>query len=232
MADRYVYLAAVGLSLPLAWGLQELAGSKARRAQLVAVLLCAVVLTLISRRQVEIWRDHATLFQHAAEVTEGNYLAHYNVGTHFLRGTPARIGEARPHLEAAVRLDPKNPGAHLNLGAVDWMEGRIEEATHHYEEAVRLAPTNSEAHLSLGTARYERGREGEAIRHFEYAVKLDPENAKALSNLGTVYLALERTEDARGAFARALELAPTMPEALAGMRAAGQPGVDGRSSSP
>ncbi len=225
MADRYAYLSLIGLSLPLAWGLERLCGRWVPRhapvALAVVVVVIALAATRVTRRQVAVWQDHLSLFRHALEVTENNALAHYNVGTGLLRGDPPRIDLARPHLEAAVRLAPDNAGAHLNLGAVAWSERRLDEATRHYEAAVRLAPDVAEARLSLGAARFEAGRVDEAVAELMAAIRLDPDNAKALANLATIYLALGRPVDARHLFERALESNPEMPQARAGLEAAG-----------
>lgn len=219
MADRYTYLSMIGVSISIAWTLRELGEPWARRSLVAVVVLSCLLLGYLSHRQVDVWRDHLTLFQHALRVTEGNYLAHYNVGTHFLRGSPARLDAARPHLEAAIRFDPMHSDARLNLGVVEFMEGRVDQATRHFEEAVRLAPTDSEARLSLGAARFEQGRTSDAVLEFERAIALDPDNAKAYSNLGTIYLSLGRRSEAQRAFEYALFLVPTMPEAQSGLRA-------------
>jgi tetratricopeptide (TPR) repeat protein len=220
MADRYAYIPTIGLYIILAGGLMELGEARARRVAIVLSALVFLVFALVTPRQVAVWRDGTTLFEHALAVTEDNYLAHYNLGTRLLRGTPARVADARPHLEAAVRLDPRHPGAHLNLGAVHWLEGRLAEASRSFEASLRLDPSDPEAHLSLGAARFEQGRVDESIQSFETAVALDPNNAPALSNLGTVLLTQGRRREAVSAFERALDLAPGMPEALEGLKAA------------
>lgn len=229
MADRYAYLPTVGLSIPLVFGAAELGRAlQARFAakHLLSLALAAsllIGLALASRRQVAVWRDHVTLFAHALAVTQDNYLAHYNLGTHALTRRPPRLTEARAHLEAAVRLDPAHAEAQLNLGNVEWLEGHAARATLRWETALALDPADPEAHLSLGTARFEAGRIDEALAHFERAIALAPANAKAHSNRATVLLSLGRRDEARRGFERALALAPAMEAAREGLRAAGGP---------
>lgn len=227
MADRYAYLPAVGVSIPLAFGMEELFRSMRARlgaswVRALAVLVAGAALVgmvVVGRRQVEVWRDHASLFARALEVTEGNYLAHYNLGTHALTSRPPRLGEARSHLEAAVRLDPGYAKAHLNLGNVEWLEGDHVRATACYEMAVSLDPADPEAHLSLGTVRFESGRADESLAHFERAIALEPSNAKAHANRATVLLNLGRIAEARRGFERAVALDPAMEAAREGLRA-------------
>ncbi|MEZ4289302.1 MAG: tetratricopeptide repeat protein [Myxococcota bacterium] len=227
LADRYTYLSGIGLAIPIVFGSTELGAWVEERlgrarAQIVLLPLAAAILlafALASHRQVLVWRDHVSLFEHALAVTEGNYLAHYNLGTRALTSRPPRLGEARRHLEAAVRLDPGYAEARLNLGNVEWLEGDVVRATELYEEAVALDPFDPEAHLSLGTARFEAGRVGESLEHFERAIALEASNARAHANRATVLLNLGRLEEARRGFERALALDPGMAAAREGLRA-------------
>lgn len=220
MADRYSYVPSMGLALILAGAISGLAPERQRTVSLV---LAAVVLATwipATRRQVEVWSDGETLFEHAIAHSEDNALAHYNLGTRLLRGSPPQPVRARPHLEEAVRLDPGHPRARLNLGALHWLAGRVETATPLFEEAVRLDPLDADARLSLGAARFEQGHVAQAIEQFEVALELDPTQAAAHANLGTIHLSQGRPMEARRAFERALELDPSLEQARAGLRAA------------
>jgi protein O-mannosyl-transferase len=217
MADRYAYLPTIGVYLILAGALQAAGPHRAKVGSIALGLLAAVSFAILTPKQVAVWRDGEALFKHALEVTDGNYLAHYNLGTRYVRGRPRRLSEARTHLEAAVHLHPDHAGAQLNLGAVEWLEGNTATAEAHFERAVRLDAENPEAHLSLGSARFAAGKGEEAIRHFEIALALEPTNAPAWSNLGTVYLALEQPIEAATAFERALAISPGDPTAGPGL---------------
>ncbi len=220
MADRYTYVPGMGLALIAAGALGELAPKHQRAVSLVLAAVLLAICLPVTRRQVEVWSDGETLFEHAIAHSEGNALAHYNLGTRLLRGSPPRPERARPHLEEAVRLDPGHPRARLNLGALHWLAGRAETATPLFEQAVALDPFDADARLSLGTARFEQGRVAAAIEQFEVALELEPDNPAAHANLGTIYLSQGRVVEARRAFERALELDPDMQQARAGLREA------------
>ena len=77
-ADRYTYLPMVGLTIMLAWGLSEILKSKvAIPGTIIAGLACVV----LCEGQLQYWRNSETLFRHALDVTNGNYVAHHNLGT-------------------------------------------------------------------------------------------------------------------------------------------------------
>ena len=53
--------------------------------------------------------------------------------------------EEKTESEAAVRLNPSFPVAHLNLGLALVQLGQLDEAEQQFEETLRLDPTNSKA---------------------------------------------------------------------------------------
>ena len=56
------------------------AGDRARRALPALALAALAALGVATFRQVRTWRDTETLFEHALRVTEGNAVAHVNLG--------------------------------------------------------------------------------------------------------------------------------------------------------
>lgn len=65
----------------------------------------------------------------------------------------AQSAPARKHAEAAIRLEPGNPRAHMTLGTVLARAGLMNEAARAFEEAVRLDPSSAEARAFLERAR-------------------------------------------------------------------------------
>ncbi len=106
MADRYTYLPSIGLFLAICWGLPELVGSSAVRRGLLAAASVAVILafTAATRAQVRHWADSLTLFQHAVEVTEGNYVAHLGLAKTFMQQKDWT--RAAEHYREVLRLRP------------------------------------------------------------------------------------------------------------------------------
>ena len=115
MADRYAYLPSIGLFLAVCWGLPELVGSDARRRALLAAASVAAVLALaaVTRAQLRHWSNSVTLFQHAVEATEGNYVAHVGLAKAFMQ--EKRWSEAAASYRAALILRPGLREARLGL---------------------------------------------------------------------------------------------------------------------
>lgn len=72
--------------------------------------LMLIACPLRSADQLRHWRNSETLFSHALEVTEHNYLAHDNLGVALAeRGV---LDRAQIHFEAALRVKPNHASAY------------------------------------------------------------------------------------------------------------------------
>ena len=92
MADRYTYLPLIGIALALSLGSAELVRDAPRRALPAAAALVLIALASVSWRTVGFWRDDATLFGRAVEVTRNNGPALAHLGAALFRRRTARRG--------------------------------------------------------------------------------------------------------------------------------------------
>lgn len=121
VADRYSYLPAVALSAAISGLLLRACQSRgeagaalARRAAISAASLAILAgLSLMSRRQIEVWRDSQTLWAHAVDVEPRSPIAHNNLGAVLAR--EGRHDEAIAHFQWAVELDGDYAAARENL---------------------------------------------------------------------------------------------------------------------
>ncbi|MBV8841639.1 MAG: tetratricopeptide repeat protein [Bryobacterales bacterium] len=80
-----------------------------------------------------------------------SWMAHNNLGF-VLTGMPGLRDEAMQHLEQAVRLNPADAEAQMNLGVFLAEAGHLEEAVAHYRAALEIYPTYAVVHNDLGAA--------------------------------------------------------------------------------
>ena len=115
MADRFMYVPALGIFVAVIWGVHGLAkGGRYQQNGLSVAGAAAIVLCLVlTRQQLAHWKNSLTLFQHALEVTENNHIAHDNLGSALFR--KGQIDEAIREFQEAIRLKPDYAGAHTNL---------------------------------------------------------------------------------------------------------------------
>ncbi len=235
MADRYTYLAHVGLFVPLVWGAAELtrrartAGSGAAvgpgatgkggvtgsagavAAAIVAVAAVGAVTALAVTTFVQLghWRSDVALFGHAVRVTRNNFIAHNNLGIALAR--EGRFAEAVEHHAAAIAIRPDWSEVYKfhAAAAFDLMQlGRFDEAEAAYREVLRHEPTHLTALNDIGVILARRGDRTGALRHFEAAVARVPAEPRLRVNLAIALEGHGRRAEAAAQLREALRLQP------------------------
>jgi protein O-mannosyl-transferase len=163
LADRYSYLPSIGLCLIAAFGLGELAGRgpRARAAVVSASLLALAAGAALTWRQVGFWRDNATLYRHAYEVTDDNFLAATNLAWVLATSPDPALRDGSEAVRMAERAAELT--AHRDAGVLDTLAAAYAEAGDFARAvvwqrwALRLAPPAERAEFEARLALYERG---------------------------------------------------------------------------
>jgi protein O-mannosyl-transferase len=214
-ADRYTYLPLIGIAILIAWGAADLTRAWPRAAvaglAAAAVIACAIV----TRGELQHWRNTETLMTHALDVTTGNYVAHDNLGESLRR--QRRTSEAIVHFREAVRIRPTSVEGHNNLGDALIAQGSVEEGAAELRQALQLNPGFPESHVNLGTALNKQGRSAEAIAEYRKAVELRPDSAVALTGLGAALVSAGQADAGIGYLREAIRLRPEFADAHYGL---------------
>ena len=149
MADRFAYLPAIGLFIIVAWGISGLAENWHSKKKLISAAAAGAIILLMTAAWVQVgfWQNSLTLFKHAIEVTENNYMAHNNLGNIYFR--QGKLDQAVKHYSEALRINPGFALAHNNMGAAMLRSGKIEEALFHFRQATILESGNIDAQRNL-----------------------------------------------------------------------------------
>ncbi len=151
VADRYSYLALLGPSLALAWGLTRLPHRLPTRARLAVGNLCAVVLLLmglLSAAQVTYWRSSVALFGRALAVNPRSWMAHINLGG--ILADSGRRDEAVAQYKQAMRLKPDDAARDAYTDGVALVrQGRKSEAAAAFRQALDYRPDFAPAREAL-----------------------------------------------------------------------------------
>jgi tetratricopeptide (TPR) repeat protein len=146
MANRYVYLPAIGFFIAVVWGLAEPVERVPIRLRSFGVAAAGVALVLLSvltMRQILTWRSSYDLWTQVLAVDKNNAAAEDVVGSEILmkamnQGLPYS-DEAMVHFQNALRIDPKDGEALLNIGADLQAHGHLPEALQKYQPALQYA---------------------------------------------------------------------------------------------
>ena len=208
MADRFAYVPLVGLFLALVWGAHGIANRW--RYGAVALPLLAVTASVLciglTHRQIGYWKDDESLWRRALAITEGNGLAHLNLGAALL--DKRQFDEAIGHLEESLRIEPVAQDAHINLAYALTKQHRLAEAGEHYQAALRLNPNDAGLHNDLGLTLARLGRMDEAIKHYSEALRLKPAFAEVHYNLGLILAKRAKYLESAAHFREVLRLRP------------------------
>ncbi len=217
MADRYSYVPLIGLFIAIAWAIPELHDRRIKIA--ASTVLCAVVLALSigAHAQTKYWHDGYSLFTHALDVTNGNWLAHNNLGNIY-RGNGDMVS-AEEEYRQALDINPSSDLAHLNLCTILSQTGRPDEAVAEGETAVRIAPNNFEAHNNLAIAYASLGRLRDCIAEFRKVVEIKYDYPKGHFNLGRALMLDGQHDEAMKEYRVCISQQPDFPEAHGGLAA-------------
>ena len=183
MADRYSYITVIGIFIVAAWGLPDLISNWRYKEKVLSVSIGIIFIALLltTWKQVGLWKNSITIFNHAVRVTDKKYpsfsLAYNNLGQGlYLKG---KKEEAISNYMKAIQLNPMHIKAYYNLGIALYAEGRNMEAISNYKIAIKLRPGFAYAHYNLGLVLLQEKKMNEAIYHFSETVRLRPDLAPA-----------------------------------------------------
>jgi Flp pilus assembly protein TadD len=205
-ADRYTYIPYIGLFIMIAWGVPELLSKWPQRkiALGLSMVISLTALGICAHRQVSFWNNSFTLFSHAIEVTQNNYIAHNNLGV--ACNSIGRYQDAVEAYKQAIKIKPDYAEAHYNLGVTYGILGRSKDEIEKYKLAIKIRPAYVKAYYNLGVSYKDLGRYKEAIEVYKQAIKIKPDYAEAHLNLGAVYYTLGRYGEAIEAYKQAIRI--------------------------
>ncbi len=210
MADRYTYVPLIGIFILVAWGVPDLLARWSWRWRGVALAAAAsgvvIACAAATRAQLVHWRDSASVFQHAIDVTDNNFLAEHNLALAL-----ARAGETQAaivHFRAALSHRGADPKSHYNLGTLLAREGQYAEARDQYLLAARRMPRHAAPRCGLGALALRTGDYQAALRYYAEGRRIEPAVAEAHIGYGDAWQGLGDWVQAAAAYDAALKVRP------------------------
>jgi tetratricopeptide (TPR) repeat protein len=121
----------------------------------------------------------------------------------------------RRSMEIAT-INPRDAGAHYQLGLIYQYRRQYGEAISRFEKAVQIANDETDAHFQLGRIAREQGRLQDAINHFSAVLEQDEKHAQSeiWREVGATYLAASMFTEAQETLAKFIDRRPYDPEGL------------------
>lgn len=149
------------------------------------------------------------LFESMHETDPDSPVVLFNLGMAY--SDLGRLGEARAHLEKAVRIDPQYAAAWVALGVAQERSRRTDEALVSFRTALDLDPDNPHAERNIGAALGNAGNVEEAEEHFRRAVTLSPKDQAAALGLAHTVEKRERIDEADELYLKSIRIDPDSP---------------------
>lgn len=217
MADRYTYLPGLGPFLLAGIGAARLAvrpasgegsGPAVRTVPLTVLLLTAALLSLLTVRQIGVWKSGITLWTHVLEhdPAASPIFTYNNRAIAYLR--QGRLDEAYTDLTTGLAAAPGLFELRYRRGAVLLRKGDLEGAIADFSQVIAQDPSYTYAYRSRGLAYLQAGRFADAAADLDLAVARNPGDAEALNYRGILAGKLGRHDQAAAYFERALASRP------------------------
>ncbi len=186
-ADRYTYLAMIGLSFMVIWPAAQWAGN-GRTHRVVAAgsaVAVLVILTVVANKQVTHWRDSVSLWSHAVECNPEDYASHSGLGNALVDA--GRLDDAATSYQRALKISPFLARANLVVGINFLRLGQLNEAQSCLRRVLAVEPQTAQAHSSLAYIHLCKGELEQAVSSYQTAVSIAPD-ASNYSGLGNALL--------------------------------------------
>lgn len=231
MADRYAYVAFIGLFVALVWTLNSwtlpsctrspattdaptckaAAGRRIPGAWIgIAAFLVVCILGCLTWRQVGYWRDDDTLWHYTLRVTDRNYVAHNNLA--LIYAGAGRSEEAVAEFRAAKALHQYPPNQVLTLAFYELRVGHPQQAIEECDSALRASidpNLQATAWSAMGQAHLLLHQYDQASQGFQNALRMRPENGLALTGSGILALHRGQFDVAVNQFSQAAKVDPS-----------------------
>jgi tetratricopeptide (TPR) repeat protein len=236
MADRFLYIPSLGFCVILVYALFRIfpSGENSQKQSgivqtmlnyrwvsliILAILVSYSFKTVTRNRD---WKDNVTLFIRDATASPGSARVRTNAGSAILKsynkedpdkGKQAEIlDKAISEVEAAVKIDPNDAMAHLDLGTACYLKMDYPRAIENLKTAIRINPAEAKAYSSLGNSYYRIRDFDNAILNLTKCIELNFTSSETYNFLGGSYFGKGDYPDAIKAYRKAIELEPKNTE--------------------
>jgi tetratricopeptide (TPR) repeat protein len=222
MADRYLYVPAIGFFLLVAYALGELMRSKPqlRTAIWSGLVAYGLLLAALTWQRGHIWGNSVTLF---TDVINKGQLPSGGIDP-FLSMPFNNRGVARKQsgdragaladFNQAIALNPKDPKPWLNRADLHFDAGEFDAAMPDYNKAMEVDPKNAHAYVNRGASYGAQNKFDLALSDLNRAIELDPTIADAFGNRALLYANTKRFNEELADIDRYLRLKPDDPEMM------------------
>lgn len=194
LADRFTYLAYIGLFFVYAFLAEKLSQGKWKTAVFTAGIIYLAAMAGMAYNRVKVWENTETLFTDVIQKYPGVPVPYNNMGKYFRE--LERYDKAIELYSKAIELDPGGYQPFNNRGKAYFDLGRTEEALKDFNRSIELNGAYSESRSNRGAVLASRGEYEAAMEDLDFALELEPGHLSARSNRALASFSMKQFEKA------------------------------------
>lgn len=216
VAERYVYLASLGIIVPISIGLTKLAQIKILKTlEVILILSLVIALTIRSIIRNNDWHSEDNLWIATGKTSPSSPNTHNNLGDVYGRG--GDLANSIKEFQTAIALKPNYADAYHNLGNAYHQMGKLDLAMENYQKAAELNPNLWQSYQNISALNFMAGDYQKAEEAIKQAIKINPKSLNLEINLGVIYLKLSKIDQAKQIFTQILQIDPNNQQARLGL---------------
>lgn len=193
-ADRYAYLAQIGLLLSIAF-LYLSAKESVRNALLGAAAVLSIFYLAVSFNRNQVWNSGVTLWSDAILKNSNCSFCCFGLGNALINANQHAL--AQPYIEKSILLNPNFAEAYSSRGSVRFALQDLNGAMQDYNKTLALNPNYHYAYASRGSVFAMQKKYAEAVEDYNKALNLNPTDMSTYLNRGMARLQLRDFNGAR-----------------------------------
>lgn len=194
IADRFTYLAFIGLFFLIARALHIFYISKWKTYVLVSGAIYLAVLGAVTWNRTRVWKNSETLFSDVIRKYPKSSIAYNNLGLYYREKNQNE--KAIAAYGKSIEINPSGYLSYNNRGETYFDLGMVDHALEDMNQAIKLKPDYGKALSNRGAALGSKKQYELAQIDLDKAISLDAGNLKAWSNRALVYYSLGNFEKA------------------------------------
>jgi tetratricopeptide (TPR) repeat protein len=196
VAERFSYLAYVGLFLIFAYGVYNLMLLYQQKyfTVIFRIVLIFIILTLsfLTYKQSGIWLNGLSLWKNVLNLYPADPVANKSMADAFV--TYKNFDQAMFYYKKSISLDTGYAEAYYNMGNMNLKSGKLYQSMDDFSKAVELNPGMVDAYINRGNAKVQLKNFEGAIADYTLAIKNNPTKTEAFINRGSSYFLLKKNK--------------------------------------
>ncbi len=211
MADRYVYLAIIGMAFSLYYLLKWLVLKFERYKILIYSLTGAYILFLaiLCFKRVSVFKNSYTLWSNAIQVNPDNYLAHNSLG--FYYRTQGNNEKALDHYKKSISIYDNYYLSHNNIAKVYSDQEDYKSALFHVSRSIDIQPNYFTGYENRVKLYLRLNKPDSLVLDLNKLLSNSPNNIQFLKERARAYFKLKKYKKAIADASKLLSLVPDDP---------------------